>query len=820
MVNRFIFVKKRLFLGKYSSYTAFSLILITLCSLVMLYSMHGSLLVIWDRILPPYSPKLALQQDVTVLDFHAVGGVYYVYLAYLPYHLLVYFFNLFSPVGIANSIVFWLLFLTSGFSMYLFVSKTVGLTGKAKSFVALIASLAYMFNPFVIFTVSSWPLLIFLMAFLPLLMLTIREVFVSADSSIKRAVKYSILSALVSVPMIPGIADLPTAGAAISFIFLYLVFLSIKYRKLKSLIITIALVAIFVISANIWWIIPNLLHSGVQNALARTPSYVAASLASLQYWQPYMTYFNVLRGMAYKFSGFNPNIILPGVATYNSGLFILISLLTPLIGSLSLISTRLRNRSDVLPLAMSLVVFIPLFLTGLNPPFGFLIEWAVHNLPFYVFRNSSMYMFTVSFVFSYMFCLGMYTLYCFLGKLNKPRNKSFRNVITLVLLFLVIGANAFPQWLGNAPNAKIVLFDQNGKPTQVSTLVQVPDYVNQMISFLNNAPDQGDVLILPLTDHQRGYNWANGAYGIDVYYTSLNRRVLDSYAYDTGHMDSYVDALNELIQQGNPSDDPSFIQILNNLNIKYIIVTEDALSEGTPFNISQIEGYLSSLPDIRFVVRFGMDTLFETIETPSLFNAVTQSEDIYSLNQTDLNNQTLDSLSFGPSELFEKNFYQTSELSTTLNSPLADSINIQYNYTEERGERAENAPWIATLQTYTTMPFYLNATYDYLLVSLKTQPGVIARISITNDVGSLESWEDSLGPFLTPLNPNDESINASSCISTNSYYTFIFKLPQSFNQSNEAFIKIGLEPMNYSYFANYALSIQNVSFARLFNYLF
>ena len=67
--------------------------------------------------------------------------------------------------------------------MYLFVLRTLTLTEKTQKVVALIASLLYMFNPYLIFRFDIEPLTLFTIAFLPLELLFAREAVLSTSNS-------------------------------------------------------------------------------------------------------------------------------------------------------------------------------------------------------------------------------------------------------------------------------------------------------------------------------------------------------------------------------------------------------------------------------------------------------------------------------------------------------------------------------------------------------------------------------------------------------------------------------------------------------------
>jgi len=606
-----------------------AILVIVLFSLNMLSWMGGYLVAVWDHILTPFKPELSIMKDWYVWDYSTLGGQYFVYLPDLLYHGIVYVISFVMPVGWANAIVFWLYFLMCGLSMYFFVRRTLRLDESTKPLVALIASLTYMFNPYWFFQLDIEPLPLFILAFLPLLMLALREALMS--SSMRRTVRYSMLASLITVPMTSGLRELAAGVAAMFLVGVYLVVLATMSRvKLKSLVGTLILFPTFFLSVHLWWIIPAVMHRSTQEAITKTGEYVVQSLGGLQISSQWMTYFNVLRGLGYYFPPSTANIqgyplVMhpPDASTFNSGFFVAISLLVPVVGFTALFSKRVRESSEILVFALVAVISIPLLFTALNPPLGFVVVWLVEHVPIFAFRRPQVYMFVLQFAYAYMFGLGVLVLCQLTRKIGGRRPRRLLEVTIIVsLLVLTVFVNAFPQWLGHA--TRIDFYDESGKIRSVSTRVQVPDYVEQVVGYLNTVPQRGGVLVLPMVSSMRAYDWKNGYFGFDVYYLSLKRPVL---AHNFGEpLQRPTDAIYDFIDDYVYRNGARFVDLLMLLNIKYVIVADDALRWGSAtFNINQIHEFLSQSKDIRLVDRFGNHTLYETTKTPEEFYAVTES---------------------------------------------------------------------------------------------------------------------------------------------------------------------------------------------------
>jgi hypothetical protein len=759
----------------------------------MVNNVNGSLFAIWDHILTPFDPGLSIVKDSYVWDYSNLGGRYFVMLNSLPYHGSVYLLSFALPVGWANTILFWLLFLISGFSMYAFVLRTLKLDEDKKQFVALIASLFYMFNPVWSFNVYGEPLLSFVLAFLPLLMLLAREALIS--DSIRRTIRYLVLASLITVLM--STADITNTLIVGFFVGAYLIFISIQRRKLKPLIITLSLLFAFSLLANSWWIAPNLMHQTVQGAIHRSPEYVGYVIAGLRVSQPWRTYSNVLRGMGYVISPpaeelvGNPVVTRPpGASMYNTELFVIISTLIAIIAFSSILSRRTRKSSDVLIFALIGVIYIPLILTGINPPFGSFIEWLAKNVPFYVFARSG-YNYILQFIYVYMFSLGVLGLYNLVVKAKRAIRLSGQSVITCILVLVVV-VNAFPQWLGYTGQTD--MYNEEGKLQPVSYLVQAPDYVRDLSNYLNTSTEEGGVLILPMLGTMRAYNWNHGYFGFDVYYLTLKRPVLTQYYGGRRQPnDDVYKFINDSIYRG---DSNRFAELLTLLDIKYIIVVEDALRWGsTTFNISQIHQFLSECKDIKFVKRFGEHVLYETTRRPKMFYTVTQSI-LYDPQQY--------SIYFEPTDISEKNWVQQLEAPDIIMSLSASSLDLTYVYTENCIQRGWAANTISN-----NIPFNINSeNYEYLYVTLKTPPGIYARINCRGQGVSYARPEP--GEALVPMNPNDES-RSDVLVSTSDYHTFAFDL-QHLNEVD--FIDIELRKIDGIPVGNYTASIKGLFFCQ------
>jgi len=505
------------------------LLFIALSALAMANIHKGYLYSMWDSPVPALSPELLLGKAHYIWDWWFVGGRAYSHAFYFPYFLAVWLLNLVFPVGIANTAVYYMLFAFSGISMYLFTSNASFEGGaNLKRNTALLASLAYMFNTYWIFRVAAGVSLSYIMAFLPLLLLLLKRSLCSRTKL--EAARYLLASSLVTVAMSPGFG--PHLVFAFFLAIEYLFFFSLLERKLRPFVFTVALFAMCMFSANLWWITPQLFGRYFLPAITRGSEYVEESLQIMRGHASYTTPLNALRAMPYDVPTLHYSM--PWTMLYETPLFLSISILVPAISALPLISKRTRKDPETIVFALMWITTLPVII-GMNPPTEPLFLWAHRHLPFMVLRRPPIFVFGLHLVYSYLFSLGVASLYNFLENLtsqssqslSKPRSfrfsfkvkKSVNSVILIAIIVSVIVMYPFPLWLGLDYRIEL-----RGRP--VSALTTIPIYVHNLVDYLNAQPDDYGVLVLPLASNLNAYAWDRGYFGWSPYYLMLDRPVL------------------------------------------------------------------------------------------------------------------------------------------------------------------------------------------------------------------------------------------------------------------------------------------------------
>lgn len=775
------------------------ILLIFLCSLVMVNWMKGYFYVLWDITLPPFNPEVSIPKLFSIWDYSLVGGRNFIYLAHLPYHVIIYLLSFILPLNIANTVLFWLLFLITGLSMYFFVLETVGLDEKSRKFAAVASAMFYMFNPYWIFRIPTYLSIIWIIAFLPLLMLVVRKAFIAAKTSIAKTVRYAFLASLITLVMTPGLAVIPAALATGIFVLTYLFFLSISRGQLKSFVITLLPLSIFSFLIQLWWIGPQMMNFFIQTILNREQGYVSTSLHSLAVQTKYMTWSNLLRGMAYFTPSFEQTqksfsaVWSAGMSAYNTPFFVLISFLTPLIIFTIFLSKRTLKASEALVFALVTLALMPFF-SALNPPFGILNAWLMNNFPLFVFRRPDSYMFLLEFSYAYMFGLGLVVLYDFLRRQRGIiSTKMVSKGVVFSLLVLIISTNAFPFILGHEVKINMGTWNYLSSPylseniQPVSTRVKVPGYVEDVIDYLNEDPTPGGVLLLPWSGTLRAYNWSHGYYGLDVYYLSLNRptlsNVYSNYPIYTYYL--YIDYAIETNKSG-------FANLLRFSGIKYIIVAEDALLNPSALiqpksNLTEITKYLAEQEDIILVKRFDKHLLYRInkLSSPTYY-AVTKTftpkspQVEFTLEKYISSFHDLEA-AWGGSNYVTKNLEGT-------------TLELTYNYSTELKEKEYFVP-----SMFNKEPLKIDGTLIEL--TLRTEPNVGVHFGVGKP-GELKLYE--------PVNPNMES-EGNLLISTSDYYTFKFDVSHTTFSDQWDYFSIQLPVLTPQSIGNYTVSIKNFS---------
>ena len=510
------------------------------------------------------------------------------------------FFNLpFSPL-IFQRILIYLLLVGSGLSAYVLASTFLdekALRGR------LIVALFYMLNFYNLVVIWS-PLayIVFQYAFLPLII----ALYIKGLSE-RKSLKYATFVALIwSITATPGYMTTSIVIIDCAIIFLYLVFHIIITQKVAdakhALIFTFYLLITWGL-LNMFWIMPAALFSSEELIRAETVTngielYKLNSVPMLDAFR--LTGYFGLRD-SYKGSPY-----FPWHGVYETIPFLLLSFLTPILVWLAVL---LKPKSKHVLFFSILSLLALLMVKGPYPPFGEFNLFIFSRFSLYTVFRSNYQRFMEYVVLGYSVLLGVAVDKLLTIKFKHSHTdmrrhlKHFSHVCSfLVLVFLLCGVYMWPFWTGDLYSSEGVI---------PSKRIKIPPYYYEATKWLDEQPEDFNVLPLPFGKVLSAYWWENGTQG----YLGTNPFLLLS-----SKPTIVKDYNNELVAHSVSliiNQTLKNVKILNLLNVKYIIFHRDsawAYIEGHDWWISgspeQLQSVLSSQEGLYFEKTFGQLDLY------------------------------------------------------------------------------------------------------------------------------------------------------------------------------------------------------------------
>lgn len=241
---------------------------------------------------------------------------------------------------------------------------------------------------------------------------------------------------------------------------------------------------------------------------------------------------------------------------------------------------------------------------GTHEPMRGIFTFLKDHVPlFWIFR-SPWYKFTLLTVTGYglMITVGAGVL----QRTIKPRLAKY--FVTILIAAGFIGFS-FPLVTG-------ALFPTQKERKQLNAFhVEVPSYVYEMASFINQLPDRSGVILLP-EESSFNYTWGYGSAG-DITNHLINRPIFFSQNFTpTGKRNDAEIA--KLFYRHLYAKDPRATQFLRLANIRYLLHKRD-VNKGIYNDVDNtqfIKERLALLPDVEFVKNFGMWDLWQLRDAP------------------------------------------------------------------------------------------------------------------------------------------------------------------------------------------------------------
>ncbi len=239
-------------------------------------------------------------------------------------------------------------------------------------------------------------------------------------------------------------------------------------------------------------------------------------------------------------------------------ILIIISFIFPIIAFLSPILVSKKERRIII-LFLFIGLFGLFFSAGAHLPLGYIYIFMMEHIPGFAAFRSGYYKFMPIVYFSFAVLIGFGLHYVS----NKFPNLKGR--LIGILAILVILLYHYPYFTG-------ANFDFN---SPFSTMVRVPSYVTNFAKMQGKTPDRFRTLVVPPPADAfniKTYSWGYwNSYPLFPLITDRGFVVNDAFVYN----DNENRFINLIYDSLRKNDLNTFINSVNNTNIKYILLTKD-----------------------------------------------------------------------------------------------------------------------------------------------------------------------------------------------------------------------------------------------------
>ena len=277
----------------------------------------------------------------------------------------------------------------------------------------------------------------------------------------------------------------------------------------------------------------------------------------------------------------------------------------------------------------------------------------------------------LTFFSSILFYISIYELYS--RSQNKSQSKHIRTQtnlanldkkqrlsptkVTLVLILVLI-LFVYP-WYFYTPASMQVYSPGQG---EISETVTFPNYFYNLSNYISIHSNGSNTMILPLTTDMVSMNFSQGNSFVDDSYAGY---LFGSPVITGSENYSLYTYINSELQM----PDSNFSALLNNLNVKYVILNTifypHVLGYPSSINISHIKRYLNSQLGLQEIGTYGSIFLYQNIH----YRGIIQTGSIVPENGSLYNDKNFLSL----------NQYFSS-INTTINAPFSEYNNMSFRY--------------------------------------------------------------------------------------------------------------------------------------------
>lgn len=560
-----------------------------------------------------------------------------------PTYIFFYVLNVFGlSSGMAQRIIYVLIFATLGWGMYFLMSSVIlpyFKNVRERQLGAFLTALFYMFNPYTFFSleVQHYDFLMVL-AFFPIFLafyMQGRNAFMRSD---KNYVKYVLFLGFSSTILLP--ANYAITYALVFFFIWFFIFEGIMFLRSEGIRgfkrfaeYSMCCLAVVVL-LNTWWIL-NLAWAlfetnGFASTLSAKDAYgLLKATSNIGIIDALRLQPCIIRTQIYPRFPFNPQ----WDVIFTSPLFTILGTSIFLLALGCLISGEKRNKY-VIFWTMTFILFFPLY-TGLNPPLGQVFWWMWNNIPFFhLFRNPDKFMTVIVTSFTVIFGISVALAYTKIEAKNffaKPKLKQIFCFVAITLLVSGIFINSYPLLSG----------DLEGELEPI----RIPKNYEESKEWLDAQEQPYRIMIVPFDSLLEAYSWGPKYDTLPVPYKTYNQPIVYYHPREkaAGLPEGTV-TLSEFFYKYSESGSGRLAELLSLMNVKYVLVRDDLIQrlprfeyrDGQWYEVDQrektdaswYETLFGNQEHLREVARFGNLSFYENeINTPIIYTA---NKSIYS----------------------------------------------------------------------------------------------------------------------------------------------------------------------------------------------
>lgn len=382
-----------------------------------------------------------------------------------------------------------------------------------------------------------------------------------------------------------------------------------NFEELRKTLLFFALSLILYLAFNAYSIIPYMKQFLIDNPQAL---FQESSIEGNKEWLGYVSrsssFLNLFRflGVPDWYGGFGEveraNIEHPYAAYYlNNSILSSLNFLFPILAFSSLLLAKDKATRRVLSL-FSVIALLEMFLAaGSHEPLGSVYTSLMNYVPGFVLFRSAFYKFGIFYLLG-MLVMFTFTVTVFIDRLAKLFPINLRKSALFIFTFAAIGLWSTYHW---------VLFDSSkvfSWKSDQSTKVKPPDYIYDFSQWVEkNNLGEKRVLLLPPVNK----NWQSDAYSWGYWslsplpYALSATRVISRWH---GLNNEELDIIDHLYGSIKENDEELFLQFVEKLNIGYLLLREDVLTDSTWSSSERPESYkktLESFEKVNKVEKFG-----------------------------------------------------------------------------------------------------------------------------------------------------------------------------------------------------------------------